>query len=117
MPQLCSLKTRYNCTAKPVLSSWLNILSSIRLVPRNKLIDIWTVLLEYIHNCLSMLIVLLKYIDFHTQGECSIRVYRSNICLLCQHNEATYYAQNYAGIIGASLVGSDVAMTMTVLLE
>ena len=22
---------------------------------------------------------------------------------LCQHNAATYYAQNYAGIIGASL--------------
>ena len=85
MPQLCFLKTRYNCTAKPVLSSWLNILSSIRLVPRNKLliIDIWTVLLEYIHNCLSMLIILLEYIDFHTQGECSIRVYRSNIDLLC----------------------------------
>ena len=23
---------------------------------------------------------------------------------LCQHNGATYYAQNYAGIIGASLI-------------
>ena len=80
-------KTRYNCTAKPVLSSWLNTLSSIRLAPRNKLliIDIWTVLLEYIHNCLSVLTVLLEYIDSHTQGECSIRVYRSNICLLCWH--------------------------------
>ena len=64
-----------------------HILSSIRLVPRNKLliIDIWTVLLEYIHNCLSMLTVLLEYIDSHTQGECSIRVYRSSICLLCWH--------------------------------
>ena len=51
-----------------------------------------------------MLTVLLEYIDTHTQGECSIRVYRSNICLLCQHNGATYYAQNYAGIIGASLL-------------
>ena len=55
-----------------------------------------------------MLTVLLEYIDSHIQGECSIRVYRSNICLyimlaLCQHNGATYYAQNYAGIIGASL--------------
>ena len=83
------LKTRYNCTAKPVLLSWLNILSSIRLVllPRNKLliIDIWTVLLEYIHNCLFMLTVLLEYIDSHTQGGCSIGVYRSNICLLCWH--------------------------------
>ena len=45
-----------------------------------------------------MLTVLLEYIDLYTQGECSIRVYRSNICL------ATYYAQNYAGIIGASLL-------------
>ena len=44
----------------------------------NKLliIDIWIVLLEYIHNCLSMLTVLLEYIDSHTQDECSIRVYR-----------------------------------------
>ena len=77
MPQSCFLKTRYNCTAKPVLSSWLNILSSIRLVPRDKLliIDIWTDLLEYIHNGLSTLTVLLQYIDSHTQGEGSIRVY------------------------------------------
>ena len=68
MPQLCSLKTRYKCTVKPVLSSWLNIFSSITLVPRNKLLitDIWTVLLEYIHNCLSMLTVLLGCIDSHT---------------------------------------------------
>ena len=27
---------------------------------------------------------------------------------LCQHNGATYYAQNYAGIIGASLIASSV---------
>ena len=76
-----------NKVSKPVLSSWLSILSSIRLVPRNKLliIDIWTVLLEYIHNGLSMLTVLLEYIDSHTQDECSIRVYRSNICLLRWH--------------------------------
>ena len=53
-----------------------------------------------------MLTVLLEYIDLYTQGECSIRVYRSNICLLCQHNGVTYYAQNYAGIIGASLLNN-----------
>ena len=33
---------------------------------------------------------------------------------LCQHNAATYYAQNYAGIIGASLLhGEPTALNKT----
>ena len=31
---------------------------------------------------------------------------------LCQHNGATYYAQNYAGIISASLVGGAAGQAM-----
>ena len=41
------------------------------------------------------MIVQLEYID---------QTFAYIMLALCQHNAATYYAQNYAGVIGASLL-------------
>ena len=55
-----------------------------------------SVLLEYIKFIISMVSVLLEYIDLYNQ---TLPI----MLALCLMLLGTYYAQNYAGIIGRSL--------------
>ena len=58
-----------------------------------------------------MLSVLLEYIDLYTQGECSIRVYRSNIRLLCWHYASIMELPIMPKITLAYIIGASLAMS------
>ena len=63
MPKLCSLKTKYNYTAKPVLSYWLNVFSSVR--PVSIMLQNLSIMLFGISLIFCLLCLFLCFLDIH----------------------------------------------------